>query len=48
MVSWFLPLIMKWNIRQEAVKLAKQMSGGHAELEPGQFNAITRHSNPHL
>jgi len=23
MVSWFLPLIMKWNIRQEAVKLAK-------------------------
>ncbi len=39
MVSWFLPLIMKWNIRQEALKLAKQMSGGHAELEPGQFNA---------
>jgi len=23
MVSWFLPLIMKWNIRQEALKLAK-------------------------
>ena len=23
MVSWFLPLIMKWDIRQEAVKLAK-------------------------
>ena len=40
MVSWFLPLIMKWNIRQEAVLLAKQMSGGHAELEPGQFNAV--------
>src|SRR5579862_4700705 len=36
MVSWFLPLIMKWNIRKEAVLLAKQMSGGHAELEPGQ------------
>ena len=40
MVSWFLPLIMKWNIRQEAIKLAKQLSGGHAELEPGQFNAV--------
>ncbi len=40
MVSWFLPIIMKWNIRQEAVKLAKQMSGGRAELEPGQFNAV--------
>src|SRR5580698_5135240 len=40
MVSWFLPIIMKWNIRQEAVKLAKQLSGGRAELEPGQFNAV--------
>ena len=40
MVSWFLPLIMKWNVRQEAVKLAKQMSGGHAELDPGEFNAV--------
>lgn len=40
MVSWFFPMIMKWDIRAEAVKLAKAMSGGHAELEPGQFNAI--------
>jgi aspartate-alanine antiporter len=40
MVSWFLPLIMKWNIRQEAINLAKQLSGGRAELEPGQFNAV--------
>ena len=40
MVSWFLPIIMKWNIRQEALKLAKVLSGGHAELEPGQFNAV--------
>jgi putative transport protein len=39
MVSWFLPLIMKWNIRQEAVKLANLLSDGHAELDPGQFNA---------
>ena len=40
MVSWFLPLIMRWDVRKEAVKLAQQMSGGHAELEPGQFNAV--------
>ena len=40
MVTWFLPAIMKWDIRQEAVKLAKTMSGGRAELDPGQFNAI--------
>src|SRR5271170_61881 len=40
MVSWFLPLIMKWDIRAEAVKLANLLSGGHAELDPGQFNAV--------
>jgi putative transport protein len=40
MVSWFLPMIMKWDIRKEAVKLANVMSGGRAELEPGQFNAV--------
>jgi putative transport protein len=38
-VSWFLPLIMRWNIRDEAVKLADKLSGGHAELDAGQFNA---------
>jgi putative transport protein len=40
LVSWLLPLIMRWNIRQEALKLAKQLSGGHLELEPGHFNAV--------
>jgi aspartate-alanine antiporter len=40
MVTWFFPLIMKWNVRQEAIALAKTMSGGHAELEAGQFNAV--------
>jgi putative transport protein len=39
MVSWFLPIIMKWDIRAEAVKLASLLSGGHPELDPGQFNA---------
>ncbi|MCP4328129.1 MAG: aspartate-alanine antiporter [Alphaproteobacteria bacterium] len=42
MVTWFFPTIMKWDIRQEALKLAKDMSGGRAEIEPGQFNmAVT-------
>ena len=40
MVTWFLPMVMKWKVRQEAVKLANAMSGGHAELDPGQFNAL--------
>ena len=48
MVTWFFPMIMKWNIRQEAVNLAKTLSGGRAELEPGQFNAIRTHRHPLL
>ncbi|MEO8936996.1 MAG: aspartate-alanine antiporter [Burkholderiaceae bacterium] len=40
MVTWFLPMVMKWDIRAEAIKLAKVMSGGRTELDPGQFNAI--------
>lgn len=40
MVTWFFPAIMKWDLRKEAIQLAKTMSGGHAELDPGQFNAI--------
>ena len=39
MVSWFLPLVMKWDVRAEAIKLANLLSGGHPELDPGQFNA---------
>src|ERR1700731_3038828 len=39
MISWFLPLVMKWDIREQAVKLANVLSGGHPELDPGQFNA---------
>lgn len=39
MVSWFLPRVMKWDIRAEAIKLAAQLSGSRGELDPGQFNA---------
>ncbi|WP_421726433.1 aspartate-alanine antiporter [Bauldia sp.] len=42
MVTWFWPSIMKWDIRQEAVKLSKVMSGGRPELDPGQFNMASR------
>ena len=40
MVSWFIPAVMKWNIREEAIKLAEKLSGGRTELDPGQFNAV--------
>ena len=30
MVTWFLPMVMKWDIRAEAIKLAASMSGGNA------------------
>ncbi len=40
LITWFLPTVMKWDIRAEALKLAKEMSGGKAELEPGQYNAV--------
>lgn len=40
MVTWFLPMVMRWDIRREAVALAKNLSGGRAEFEPGQFDAI--------
>jgi aspartate-alanine antiporter len=39
MATWFFPTIMKWDIREEAKKLSAKMSGGAAELEPGQYNA---------
>lgn len=42
MITWFLPTIMKWDIRAEAIKLEKEMSGGRPSLEPGQFNAARR------
>ncbi|AQS37822.1 aspartate-alanine antiporter [Shewanella psychrophila] len=42
MVTWFFPTIMGWDIRAEAIKKANSMSGGKPELEPGQFNAISR------
>ena len=41
MVSWLIPSFMKWDIREEALKLAEKMSDGKPELAPGEFNAMT-------
>ncbi len=40
--TWFIPMVMGWDIRAEAVKLAQSISGGRPELDPGQFDAIKR------
>ncbi|MCP4000165.1 MAG: aspartate-alanine antiporter [Gammaproteobacteria bacterium] len=40
MITWFFPTIMRWDIRAEALKLEREISGGHPALEPGQFNAL--------
>ncbi|MBE7214768.1 aspartate-alanine antiporter [Shewanella benthica] len=42
MVTWFFPTIMGWDIRAEAIKKANSMAGGKPDLDPGQFNAISR------
>ncbi|MGI9402102.1 MAG: aspartate-alanine antiporter [Rhizobiaceae bacterium] len=41
MVTWFFPTVMRWDIREEAKKLAEEMSAGQANLEPGQFDAAS-------
>ncbi len=40
LITWFFPAVMRWDIRQEAISLAKTLSGGRAELDPGQFDAV--------
>ena len=35
------PLIMRWNLRKEAVKLASEKTQDGFSLEPGQFNAFS-------
>lgn len=40
LITWFFPLITGWDIRKEAVELAKKMSGGRTQLEPGQFHMV--------
>lgn len=40
MATWFIPMVMKWDIRGEAVKLAEKLAGGRTVMAPGQFNAV--------
>jgi aspartate-alanine antiporter len=42
MISWFLPMVMRWDVRREAVLLAQRMAGGQVEPGPGQFDAARR------
>ena len=38
--TWFLPTVMRWDIRAEAKKLAASMSGGKPTPGPGQAEVI--------
>lgn len=40
MATWFFPQVMRWNIRNEAKAKAARMSGGGAELEAGEVEAV--------
>jgi len=40
MLATVFPLMMGWNLRSEAKKLAERQQSGEVELEPGQFNAL--------
>lgn len=40
MVTWFLPALKRWDIRQEALRLASSLSGGRTPIEPGEFDAV--------
>ena len=48
MVSWFLPLIMRWNIRAEAVKLGKRAVRRPPRTRPGSVQCSPADRNPHL
>jgi len=41
MVS-FIPILMKWDIRKEAIKLAEKLGGGAKQLAEGEFYALSR------
>ncbi|MEX0279271.1 MAG: aspartate-alanine antiporter [Ruegeria sp.] len=37
-----IPIIMRWDLRQEAIKLAQKLSGGGRSLEEGEFLPMNR------
>ncbi|MCD6534149.1 MAG: aspartate-alanine antiporter [Deltaproteobacteria bacterium] len=41
MVS-FIPILMKWDIRKEAIKLAEKLGGGAKQLAEDEFYALSR------
>ncbi|MEX0327834.1 MAG: aspartate-alanine antiporter [Ruegeria sp.] len=37
-----IPIVMRWDLRQEAIKLAQKLSGGGRSLEEGEFLPMNR------
>ncbi|MEY8768353.1 aspartate-alanine antiporter [Francisella philomiragia] len=44
LLATIFPLIMKWDIRKEAIKLATEQSDGSLDLEAGQFSAFSEYT----
>lgn len=39
-VTWLVPRVMRWNVREEARQKAERMSSGAAVLAPGEVDAV--------
>ncbi|MDE5009067.1 aspartate-alanine antiporter, partial [Francisella tularensis subsp. holarctica] len=44
LLATIFPLVMKWDLRKEAIKFAIEQSDGNLDLEVGQFSAISEYT----
>ncbi|EDZ90077.1 aspartate-alanine antiporter [Francisella tularensis] len=44
LLATIFPLVMKWDLRKEAIKLATEQSDGNLDLEVGQFSAFSEYT----
>ncbi|MEY8837325.1 aspartate-alanine antiporter, partial [Francisella philomiragia] len=44
LLATIFPLIMRWDVRKEAIKLATEQSDGSLDLEAGQFSAFSEYT----
>ncbi len=44
LLATIFPLVMKWDLRKEAIKLAIEQSDGNLDLEVGQFSAFSEYT----
>ncbi|AJI45963.1 aspartate-alanine antiporter [Francisella tularensis subsp. novicida] len=44
LLATIFPLVMKWDLRKEAIKLATEQSDGNLDLEAGQFSAFSEYT----